>query len=85
MDEPSETYCAEAQPFETMAQKIALNVANGFGGACVLVAPEGVKIELLFLDPDADLAIFFSTIKSKIDQVLLELEEKQKGATAWRR
>lgn len=64
--------------FADMAKRIVDNTGHPFGGAVVIVPPSGGEpIELLMLDPHADLAMFWSTIMSKI-QIQLGLVETDK-------
>lgn len=72
-----------AQPFRQMADRIAHNAeAAKFGGAVVIVPPEGGgdQIEVLFLDQAADAALFWSTLKSKVQMVLEQLADREKQA-----
>lgn len=75
-----------AKNFAAMAEKIthmrAAYAATGFGGAVVIVPPgTGDPIELLMLDPHADLAMFWGTIRTKID-ILLATAEAEKRRQA---
>ena len=69
-----------AKPFSDMAALVAHNAQNSFGGACVIVPPPnaGANVELLMLDPKVDPAQFWSTLKTKIEIVLAELDAKHR-------
>jgi hypothetical protein len=77
---------APATRFSAMADRIkhmeASPTAGGFGGAVVIVPPSGGEpIEILMLDPHADLAMFWSTIMTKIQMQLgmAEAEKRRQG------
>jgi len=70
--------------FHEMAQAIEHNEKQGFGGAVVIVPPEGggEPISLLMLDSSGDPAQFYSTIMTRIQLVLQRLQdEKQRVAS----
>ena len=71
--------------FRTMAAAIDHNANSTFGGAAVIIPPDnsGSPIELLMLDAQANPAQFWSTIKSRIDIILAELDEKQRNLTGF--
>jgi hypothetical protein len=71
-----------AERFEDMAKRLRHNAGTStFGGACVIVPPGGVdSIEILILDSQGNLAQFFSTIQSRIQVALTDLQEKQRIA-----
>ena len=52
-----------------MADKIELNEAHGsdFGGAVVIVPPEGDPIEILILDSRKDAMHFWTQVKTVVD------------------
>ena len=68
--------------FHAMADRIDHNSASIFGGAAVIVPPNvtgnETPIELLMLDASADPATFLSTILSRIQVMLREIEDKQR-------
>lgn len=66
--------------FMTMAQRIIHNAGADFGGAAVIIPPTngGEAIELLILDLKADPAQFWSTIRTRIDIKLAELDQIQR-------
>lgn len=64
-----------ASSFAAMAARITQNASQPFGGAVVIIPPgTGQTIELLMLDPNSDLAIFWTTIRTKIDIALANAE-----------
>ena len=76
-----------AQRFTAMAAAIEHNAAATFGGAVVIIPPTngGEPIELLILDLKADPAQFWSTIKTRIEIKLAELDERQRSQQAFGR
>ena len=75
--EPRDTNPAKL--FSNMAERIThmsgSPASAGFGGAVVIVPPSpGEPIEILMLDPHADLAMFWGTIRTKIDIALAGAE-----------
>ena len=80
--EPNAQKAEPAKRFAAMAQRIDDNIGEPFGGAVVIVPPGGGEsIEILMLDPHADLAMFWSAISTKIGIALqaLEAEKRQRG------
>ena len=76
-----------ADRFTAMAAAIEHNASATFGGAVVIIPPinGGEPIELLILDLKADPAQFWSTIKTRIEIKLAELDEKQRSQQAFGR
>ena len=76
-----------AQRFTAMAAAIEHNAGATFGGAVVIIPPTngGEPIELLILDLKADPAQFWSTIKTRIEIKLAELDERQRSQQAFGR
>lgn len=70
-----------AESFTTMAVRIEHNANSTFGGACVIIPPEGGgdAIELLLLDASADPAQFWSTIATRIQVVLTKLDDQKRA------
>lgn len=73
----------DADRFRQMADRIDHNVeASKFGGAAVIVPPtaSGVEqpIELLMLDAHGDPAQFLSTLLTRIQIMLREIEDRQR-------
>lgn len=86
-DEQGPPQIDHAAPFQVMAQKIRHNADSKFGGAMVVVPPDGTagNIELLMLDAYASPAQFWSTAKTRIEMILAELEEQQRNLQGFRR
>jgi hypothetical protein len=74
-----------ADRFKAMAASIEHNPIATFGGAVVIMPPAngGEPIELLILDLKADPAQFWSTIRTRIDIKLAELDEARRNTTAF--
>jgi hypothetical protein len=70
------------QAFRSMADKIATNIDNGFGGAFVIVAPDGAAHDLLVLDNAQNPAIFWSLVKTRAEIALAEAEAEQRNGQA---
>ena len=68
-----------------MAIKIDHNVGSTFGGAAVIVAPDGDKVELLLLDASADPAQFWGTVSSRIEIILENYKDKVRQQRAFGR
>jgi hypothetical protein len=76
-DRPSDID-ALATPFEAMATQVRHNGHASFGGAFVIVPPVAGGTEpivTLVLDPKQDPILFWSSVKSKIEMVLAQLDE----------
>ena len=73
--------------FKAMAAAIEHNPIATFGGAVVIMPPAngGEPIELLILDLKADPAQFWSTIRTRIDIKLAELDESRRTNQAFGR
>lgn len=71
-----------SQPFAEMAQAIEHNAGQAFGGAAVIVPPanSGETVSVLMLDSRGDAAQFWSTIQTRIQVILRDLEERQRVA-----
>jgi hypothetical protein len=74
-------------PFRRMADNIERNgEALGFGGAAVIVPPLATgtekPVEILLLDASGDPAQFLSTVLSRIQIMLKEIDDKQRFAQA---
>lgn len=75
-----------AERFRVMAARIDHNDPTTFGGAVVIIPPAndgGESIELLILDLKADPAQFWSTIKTRIEIKLAELDEGRRNRQAF--
>lgn len=69
-----------SEPFSKMAERVKHNVDSKFGGAVVIIPPSGDPIELLMLDAAGDQAQFWSTILTRIQVVMQNLQEKERVA-----
>lgn len=84
-DERDDAAPDRSAPFRAMAERIALNRAEGFGGAVVIVPAEGDPMEILFLDPKQDLAMFWSNIQTRCQIAISEIETLQRQNAAYGR
>lgn len=67
-----------SDPFRRVAEKIEINKDNGFAGAFVIVPPQGEPQDMLLLDSSASPVIFWSTLKTRVDIALEELDEAER-------
>ena len=67
-----------AGAFDRMAARVRLNAEQGFGGAFVVVQPDGVAQEMLLLDNAQNPAIFWSLIKTRAEIAIAEIEDAQR-------
>ena len=76
-----------SEPFYQMKEKIDRNEGTKFGGAAVIVPPTGAgdAIELLLLDAQGDQAQFWSTILTRIQVIMQNLQEKERVASTFGR
>ena len=76
---------SNAKPFSEMAAKIEHNAGADFGGAFVIVPPEGAgeTVETLILDTRQDPVQFWSLLQAKAATVIAELEDKKRVAGAF--
>ena len=77
---PDASALDHAAPFRRVADKIDINRANGFAGAFVIVPPVGEPQDMLLLDSQesANPVIFWSTLKTRVDIALAELDEAER-------
>lgn len=69
-----------AVAFKKMADRIERNwETDQFGGAFVIVDPEGNIKELLMLDNNQSPAMFWSNVKTIAEMAIAELEERQRA------
>lgn len=69
-----------------MADRIERNDPAEFGGALLLVPPDGGDpVELLLIQPTRDLALFWSTVNSLVQIKAREFEEKARANDPFRR
>ena len=62
----------ESTPFLNMAGRIDRGEASEFGGALVLVAPDGKKVEFLLNNPSPNLVAFWGFVKACIEDAFNE-------------
>lgn len=74
-----------AKPFDGMAEKVRGNQENGFAGAFVIVPPTGRPQTLLLLDEEADSVIFWSTLQTRVQIALKQIEDEEHGANVYGR
>ena len=86
-DLPAETpqWSIAADLLRAMADKIDMNAKNGFAGAAVIIPPSGNCISSLILDKNADLALFWSSIQTRLQIALAEIEEANRQGQAFGR
>lgn len=63
---------------KSMADKLAVNAGNGFGGCFVIVAPDGEIKELLMLNNSADLPMFWSLVQTAASIAIEELKDQNR-------
>ena len=75
------------EPFSKMSERVKHNTDSKFGGAAVIVPPTGAgdAIELLLLDAQGDQAQFWSTILTRIQVIMQNLQEKERVASTFGR
>lgn len=66
-----------AQLFEAMAERIRLNRDSKFGGAFLMVPPDGEPFESLMLAQDEQ-SIFWAAVKTLADVAMAALEQSQR-------
>lgn len=78
---------AAADNFQAMADRIRHNADQKFGGAFVVVPPDGQgdTLEVLILDTKMEPAQFWSTLKTKCDMALSELDTRARTVGAYGR
>ena len=74
-----------ADAFRAMAEKIKHNGINEFGGAVVIVPPQGGEpLHLLILDSQQDVAMFWGNLKAKCGIALASIDQQQRNQQAFR-
>lgn len=73
-----------AQRFRQMAERIEATAEAEFGGAVLVVGPDGEAIEYLLTDPKQDIAFFWLSVKSRVETIYAELQDKQRRQTTGR-
>lgn len=69
----------KAQLFVDMADRIGRNPSADFGGAFLIVPPEGDHISTLILDSDRNLSQFWSLVKARAELALAQIQELERG------
>lgn len=72
-----------ADPFSDMAERVERNGDDHFGGAAVIVAPDGKVISLLMVDDSKDQAQFWATIKTRVQLEMQAMSEVQRLGDAF--
>lgn len=69
------------KPFTDMAERIRRNMPQEFGGAVLIVGPDGQAIDVVMIGAHKDETFFWSTAKSKVmiecDEAIQRLEKPQ--------
>jgi len=74
-----------SEPFTEMAAKIELNGEGSFGGAVVIVPPDGDPIiSELSVNPSADVLRFWAKLKTEVDGLCQQLDERARNQQAFR-
>lgn len=73
------------EPFTSMAERIRRNDGTDFAGAFVLCPPNQAPIAMLLLDDKATPALFWGTLKSRVEMAMQELEEAERGSNIYGR
>jgi hypothetical protein len=79
-DAPDDKITNAAASFRRVADKIDLNAGNGFGGAFVIVAPDGLTMDALLLDNDdaKNPAMFWGLLKARAEVAIAEIDDAQR-------
>lgn len=75
MDEVAQPDRAES--FRAMADRLDLTKEHPFGGAFVIVGPDGEEHSMLILDGSSDPAVFFGTVMTRCQMIVQKLEESR--------
>ena len=68
-----------AEAFRKMADRLDLNVEQGFGGVILAFPPDGEKpIDILILDSEQDAGQFWGVIQAKAKKTLFDLDERER-------
>lgn len=66
-----------AEAFRQMADRLDLTKDHPFGGAFVIVGPDGEQHSMLILDGSSDPAVFFGTVMTRCQMIVQRLEESR--------
>ena len=73
-------------PLRSMADRLDHNADASFGGAFVIIPPEGEVQDMLILDRSASPAIFWASLQTRVQIALQEINEAERqGGFAGRR
>lgn len=72
----------QADNFRQLADKIDKNDESDFAGAFMIVPPSGDPVQG-FMVGNADLATFWSVVKSKVEIIMVEINDKDRQASAY--
>lgn len=67
-----------ADSFRAWADKIEKNAPEDFAGAFIIIPPQSEPIASLMIGDNKELATFFAVVKSKIDEALVVINDKQR-------
>lgn len=67
-----------AAPFTDMARRVSANSTEPFGGAFVVVLPDGSEFAGLLLDAAANPAMLLSMLKTRMDMALNEIADRER-------
>lgn len=78
VDKKADPFEAVAGKFQKMAELIRKNTGENFGGAFVIVDPDGNTLDSLFLN-DGTPGLFWGTLKAIADQQInaIDIKERQ--------
>lgn len=77
-DDPFE---AVANTFRKMGDLVTKNIGEKFGGAFVIVDPDGKQVESLFIN-EGTAGLFWGTLKAIVEQQLSEIDSKERNLRA---
>jgi hypothetical protein len=66
-----------------MADRLDHNADAKFGGAFVIIPPTGDAQDMLILDNSGNPAIFWATLRSRVDIALQELQDAERQVSAF--
>jgi hypothetical protein len=79
--EAKDPYLTVAQAFSKMSELVAKNTGEKFGGAFVIVDPDGQQLESLALN-DATPGLFWGVLKSIVEQQISVIDDKERKIRA---
>lgn len=78
VEKKEDPFAVVASTFRKMGDLVTKNTGEKFGGAFVVVDPDGTQVESLFLN-DATPGLFWGTLKSIVEQQLIEIDKKERN------